>query len=233
MNSKLILIPCTALALIFSSISSYAGEKNWVATNNPAGRSGLRFSIAYTAGVHNGDVKSIQGLLVTDQDNNLSGAHVEVPIDAMATGDLSRDCHMREALGIDYTASRFPNEHVCDRNNRTPDAGADAVVFSKIIFDFTGFQSAPSTDLALAQTVLVNGTLTIHGQTRAITALPLTVQKITNADGSSSLRVQGNFNLSLKNYQVIVKPFKFGPFEIGVSDTAKINIDMAFVDMQP
>src|SRR5260370_18933573 len=89
-----------------------------------------------------------------------------VPISAINGDGGLRDCHMREALGLDYRSSHFPSEHVCDRDNELPASGPDAVVFRDLQFALKELR--PIDDPRLLHqgkpvSVRIQGIWTIHG----------------------------------------------------------------------
>ena len=225
--SKLLL---TSMLLI--SVASPAANRNLNTFKKADGTTGITFSLPYAAGVHKGSAQDLQGTVVLNEQDLLQSAHFEVAITSMTTGNATRDCHMREAIGIDYSKSQFPKDHVCDNNNQTPATGPDSVVFTKIIFDFQKFEQAPATPFQLGtpQDVLVTGTMTMHGITKAVQSLPLKFQMTKATDGTPVLQVLGKLALSLKDYNVQVKPFTLGPISIGVSDKASVDLNLQLAE---
>lgn len=63
--------------------------------------SGLKFSVGYSAGVHKGVASEIDGSAAIDVHDQINSLNFKIPIRSMSTGNLPRDCHMREALGLD------------------------------------------------------------------------------------------------------------------------------------
>src|SRR5262245_5385660 len=93
----------------------------------------MTFSLGWTLGTHEGRASQVSGSLRARLDPlEILEGEFRVPIGAMSTGSVSRNCHMREALGIDYSRSRFPREHVCV-NDQVPASGPDSVVFPDIV----------------------------------------------------------------------------------------------------
>ena len=197
----------------------------------------VSFEISYTAGVHTGTANALTGTLELDGDNRLVKGRFAVPITAMKTRNETRDCHMREALGIDYTHSAFPADHVCNAQNQTPTTGPDSVVYPEIGFEFTDL--VQTTGDALPKTLVPNNTysvflrgrFSIHGQTRlqdgGDPATTLTAKVTLGTDGA--LRLQSSFPVVLKDYGIIVKPSKLGPVTIAVGDKATVNLNLVLV----
>ncbi len=202
--------------------------------------SGVTFQIGYSAGVHDGTVSTILAGVTLDEKNQILAGDFIVPIASMSTGNATRDCHMREALGIDYNnnnakGSKFPAEHVCDSNNQTPKVGPDAIVFDRIKFSFRTVKANSNSVLPAVMEVgkvyklAVQGQWTMHGIVQDI-SLPTSTEfvpvevKLLNAT-TKEIQVSGKFELSLKKFNVIVKPFKFGPINITVADNAKITLN--------
>ncbi len=208
--------------------TSFAAEKIFAPQLKSDTSSGVRFSVPYVAGVHKGTASRVDGKLVLDENDQLLRAHFEVPIGTLSTSNATRDCHMREAMGIDYSNSKFPADHVCDSDNKTPNEGPDSIAYPLVILDFTSFEKAPQTPFqdGVINESLVKATIQIHGQTRELQALPVKIQKTTNSAGISSFRVISKMPISLKDFSITVKPFTFGPLKIGVDDKVTVDLDL-------
>ena len=217
---------------IFVSLSGHTIERTLVPQLKADASSGLRFSVPYAAGVHKGTASRVDGILVMDETDQVSSAHFEVAIGTLSTGNATRDCHMREALGLDYTHSRFPNDHVCDSDNQTPSGGPDAIVHPLISLDFVGFEKAPATPIAegLLTESTVTAQLKIHGQSKELVALPIKILKTKDASGLPVFKVTCRMLISLKEFNVIVKPFTFGPIKIGVDDKVTVDLDLTLAE---
>ena len=61
---------------------------------------GVSFDIGYSAGVHHGKVSDFAGEVIVTSGLLPISAHLSVQIANMSTGNPTRDCHMREALGL-------------------------------------------------------------------------------------------------------------------------------------
>ncbi len=218
------------IATMISSISLGQVDKSYHAVMDSAGQSssGLKFSIAYTTGVHKGSASHMEGLAIIDQNDQLKQLDIRVPITTMSTGNPTRDCHMREALGLDYTQSRFPKDHVCNSADQTPAQGSDAIAFHDINFKFLQIeQTAVSATMNpnVEYPLLITARISIHGVTKDIHSIEIKVTKTIDKDETVSYHVKSSFSLSLNDFGVIVKPLKLGPFSIGVDD--KVNLDIA------
>ncbi len=190
-------------------------------------QTGIAFSIPYSAGTHNGFARSFDGLIETDESDQLVSAQFMVPIESLTTSNKTRDCHMLEALGLDYNASSFPEQHVCNSQNQLPRTGPNSIVYPNLAFQFQSFNQFPTVPLQVGvpTKARVKAVLQIHGVTRQLNSLPITVTK-TIVRGQALLRVQSQFQLSLQNYQIIVKPVRIGPFSFGVDDTLSVSLDL-------
>src|SRR5262245_58017183 len=111
---------------------------------------------------------------------------------------------MREALGLDYAKSGFPEEHVCDDNNKLPASGPDAVVYPEIRFEVTGISAQDDAKLVLdrEKPVDLDGKWTIHGTTK-----PARIPVKIRPEGEG-FRLTGSTKLSLKSFGVEVKSAK-------------------------
>jgi polyisoprenoid-binding protein YceI len=215
-------------SLVFlAANSALSADKIYSLVAQSDGATGIKFSIPYRAGIHHGLSSALKGQVVTDENDQLASAQFQVPIGSLSTNNSTRDCHMREALGIDYTNSRFPKEHVCDSNNVIPSEGPDSIVFPMINLSFVRFEKAPLTPFPVGETLetIVLAEIEIHGQKKEI-RVPLKVLKSIPASGRSQLQIKGKFLIELSDFGIIVKPFKLGRIEIGVGPTATVEVDL-------
>lgn len=185
----------------------------------------IQFSIAYTFGTHKGSANLVLGDVSTDENDNVIKAHFQVPIESITTGNPTRDCHTREALGINYTQSQFPKEHVCNSRNEIPATGPDSIQYPDITVEFLemSLPSEPFT-LGIPQVSQVKVKMSIHGVER-IQIWPVTIIKTINSDRVPGFRLMSHFDESLKDFGVQVKSF----MGIGVKDTVKVQIALDLV----
>jgi len=146
-----------------------------------------------------------------------------VPIASLRGDGGTRDCHMREALGLDYSRSRFPSEHVCDGENRLPATGPDAIAFPEIRLEL--LSARPLDDLGLLAAgkpvrVEIETRWTVHGVTKPAREL---VRVLRDGDG---LRVRGRSTLVLKDFGVVVKSTKVLFAEVTVGDAVTVTYDL-------
>jgi polyisoprenoid-binding protein YceI len=205
--------------LIFSTLSLMAkpieyqmGEKSWAT-----------FDVPYSLGVHNGKTLIDHVTIVFDPLNpqKMSG-EIVIPIARMSTGNPQRDCHLREALGLNYDQSEFPANHVCDKENQLPTSGKNAVVYPYVIFNITGVSAINKDVLSSgkAQNIFVDGEWTIHGvKKKDKIQLQLTLEK-------GMLKAQGDKPLSLKDFNIIVKSGKFLFVTISVKPEIRTHFDL-------
>jgi len=187
--------------------------------------------LVYSLGTHTQTANEVQGALRLE-DSSLAGAEgtIMVPISAIRGDGSTRDCHMREALGLDYSRSRFPSEHVCDGENRLPSAGPDAIVFPEIRLEL--LSARPLDDVGLLASgkpvrVEVETRWTVHGVTRPAREL---VRVLREADG---LRVRGRSTLVLKDFGVVVKSTKVLFAEVSVGDAVTVTYDLKLLPAGP
>lgn len=202
-----------------------AHEIHYEVSDQTAAAPMLRFSIPYTLGTHDGAVHSLSGFAQVTENDQVVSARFEVPIDSMKTGHDLRDCHMREALGIEYSDSRFPREHVCDGNNQIPQSGPDSIQYPVITVEFVGM-TLPSEPFVIGspQNFKVKGKIKIHGIVQE-QVWPVLITKTVNANGIQGFRLVTRFPISLRSFNIKVKPF----MGIGVKDTATVSADIALV----
>ena len=183
--------------------------------------SGVTMTIPYDLGTHHGVASQVTGVITASQNFNSISGKLIVPLATMTTGNPTRDCHMREALGLDYSKSQFPKIHICDPHDQLPTTGPDSVVFQTVEFILLGVtgggdiasQLKPGNSFALT----ANGTWVIHGVQKNI-SFPL---KINVLDGGV-LNIKGTVPFSLSDYGVIVKPV----LGIGVKNDMTATLDI-------
>lgn len=182
---------------------------------------GLTMDIPYVAGTHRGSALEAAGLIDISQDLKIVLGKFSLPISSLKTGNSTRDCHMREALGLNYAVSSFPNKHVCNPQNEIPKTGNDAVVYENIDFELTGIEveGDRSNLLTPGNTFILQamGQWIIHGKNYLMN-IPLKVTVLQDR----LLSVKGSFNLSLKQFEIIVKPV----LGMGVGDNVKVGLDV-------
>ncbi|MES2854818.1 MAG: YceI family protein [Bdellovibrionota bacterium] len=221
------LILMTVLLLSQAASAEYAPQV-FRAVKHEDGASGVRFSIPYTMGVHKGVAQQLTAIAVLNENDELVSARFEIPIAGLKTGNDTRDCHMRESLGIDYSHSAFPSKHVCSSANLIPATGPDAVVHDKIVFDFKRYEKAHAVPLqvGVVQEVLVSGTLKIHGVRREVNALPLKLEMVRTETGAKVIKLASLFPLSLQSFGIIVKPLKVAFVSVGVGDSVTVDLNL-------
>jgi len=183
---------------------------------------GLVVEVPYSLGTHHEHVTEVDGTLRIDPESlRLERSRLTVPLASFRSDDPKRGCHLREALGLDYTRSRFPREHVCDDHNRLPASGPDAIAFPEIAVDLT--RGGPvASDGGLGGEVEAEGTLTAHGVSRPI-RLRLALSRAS--PGSDALRVRARVPLRLSEFGVTVKSANVLFVSISVSDEIVVVVD--------
>ncbi len=188
--------------------------------------------VVYSLGTHTQQAQDIRGEVRLDPLTlaTASGS-VVVPIAGLRGDGGTRDCHMREALGLNYAAGgRFPNEHVCDGHDALPSSGPEAIAYPDIRLDVLGVR--PLDDLALLEQgkpvrVDLEVRWTIHGVARTSRELARVLR-----DGSG-LRVRGRSTVVLAEHGVVVKPTKVLFAEIKVGDAVTVTYDLRLVPVSP
>jgi polyisoprenoid-binding protein YceI len=187
-------------------IARAAGAETWTIVQSPAGEFGMTFTLGWTLGTHHGVASRVTGTLDAQAAPlAIKGGEFHVPITAMSTGSTQRDCHMREALGIDYKGSHFPTAHVCV-NDQVPASGPDSVVYPDIAIKLRGgpppaATRGVATSLVPGQPVDVTVPVefSIHGVTRTISA-PLRLQW----NKPDVVQAQTEFDLKLADFGIVV-----------------------------
>jgi polyisoprenoid-binding protein YceI len=180
--------------------------------------------LVYSLGTHTTTANEIQGTLRLEASSlDAAEGSIVVPIASLRGDGGTRDCHMREALGLDYSRSRFPSEHVCDGENRLPATGPEAIAFPEIRLEL--LSARPLDDLGLLATgkpvrVEIETRWTVHGVTKPAREL---VRVLRDGDG---LRVRGRSTLVLKDFGVVVKSTKVLFAEVTVGDAVTVTYDL-------
>lgn len=198
----------------------------------PAEGSKAQAVVVYSLGTHTQDAQEIRGEVTVDPVTLASATgSVIVPLAGIRGDGGTRDCHMREALGLNYAASgKFPQEHVCDAQDRLPASGPEAIAYPEVRLEVLG--AKPLDDLSLLESgkpvrVELEVRWTLHGVTRPSTELTRVLR-----DGPG-LRVRGRLTVVLAEYGVVVKPTKVLFAEIKVGDAVTVTYDLKLVPVSP
>ncbi len=213
--------PALALALAIPLLA-LAARADPRAFTVQSGRAQVK--LVYTLGTHEENATQLSGAVRLDPET-LTGAAgaLVVPISSISGDRGARDCHLREALGLDYAAADYPATHSCDGDDKLPAAGPHAVVHPEIRFELSA--SKPLDDLkALAAgkpvRVEVDGAWTIHGKTRPAKLLLRVTREGTG------LRVKGQTAIRLADFEVQVKSARILFAEITVGPVAGVELDL-------
>lgn len=224
------------LAALLIALPAFAAPRTYALVYPTEGLAGIRFDLLYSSGTHRGSVGEARGEVTFDPSApGGAKAHFTVPIRGIKTGDETRDCHMREALGLDYARSGFPEEHVCRNDDSLPETGPDAIVFPDLALEVRGVRSAEKAGGGLGSAgtgaaipldrpsrVEVTGEWRIHGKQK-----PARVEMELEPRGDG-LRLLGKTRLSLKDFGIVVKDAKILFLTIRVEDSAEVSLDLFF-----
>ena len=223
MTQKSVILKNINFFILFFSVTTlgcWAFAQDYQLVNHPDGSTGITMAVPYTAGVHEITANSVAGEAKADLATQSFVGQFIVPIDSMKSGNGKRDCHMRECLGLDYSKSKFPGEHVCDNNDALPASGNDGVAFPNVEFDLAGLKgTAGPLTLTPGKTeqAQASGRWTIHGLTKDV-VVPATVT--TAADGSVEVKIKET--LLIADFKAVVKPV----LGIGVNGDVKVSMDL-------
>ena len=191
----------------------------------PAEGSKAEAAVVYSLGTHAQLAQDIRGEVTLDPTTLAGGSGtVVVPLTAIRGDGGTRDCHMREALGLDYAAGgRFPKEHVCDGQDRLPATGPESLAFPDVRVELLG--ARPLDDLALLDAgkpvrVELDVRWTLHGVSRQRQELARVLR-----DGAG-LRARGRSTIVLAEHGVVVKSTKVLFAEIKVGDAVTVTYDL-------
>jgi hypothetical protein len=186
----------------------------------------------YSLGSHTQVAQDIRGEVTLDPTTLAGGSGTVVaPIAGIHGDGGTRDCHMREALGIDYAAGgHFPAEHACDGQNRLPASGPESVAFPDIRLEILGARplDAPAM-LGSGKPVRVELDVrwTVHGVARQRKELTRVVRE---GDG---LHARGRSAIVLADHGIVVKATKVLFTEIKVGDAVTVTYDLRLVNAAP
>lgn len=162
----------------------------------------------YTFGTHELATTQINGH-VKEENGKFSGNFV-VPIKSIKEGRKTLECHLHEALGLDYDKSGYPEEHVCSKTDELPNYGPDSISFPDIRFQIDNVEQSEDS-------FLVTGQWTIHGISKT-EKIEIKFQEIE----PGLKKLQGKLKFNLKDYGVIVKK----AFIISVNNEVDVNLDL-------
>ncbi len=179
--------------------------------------SNVEFSLPYTFGTHHGISKHVVGTVRMDPKSlQLTSVNVQVPVSTFKTGNEEMECHLREALGLDYSKSQFPGKHACDKKHTLPKEGPNSIVYPDIAFSI---QNPSPFILGKNQ---INGTWSIHGVSKSrLTSINITQPKKDEA----KYIIDGVEIFPLDDFGIKVKPF----FVVKVKEQAVATFHIVIV----
>lgn len=194
----------------------------------PAEGSKAEAVVVYSLGSHTQVAQDIRGEVTLDP-TTLSGGSgtVVVPIAGIRGDGSTRDCHMREALGLDYAAGgRFPKEHVCDGDNHLPATGPESIAFPDIRLEVLA--ARPLDELSLLESgkpvrVELDTRWTVHGVSKQQKELTRVVRE------ANGLHVRGRSTVVLADHGIVVKATKVVFAEIKVGDAVTVTYDLHLI----
>lgn len=197
------------LALGLLPIGFAEAGTTWVPTSAK-----IDITIGYTLGTHKLHSASLSGGLTQAGDSlELVSGELLVPIREIKEGSEKLECHLQSSLGIDYTKSRFPGEHVCDSDNRLPETGPDRIVYPNIELKIEKLKKV-SEDLYEAE-----AQWTIHGVSQKVPSLRM---KLENR--GDEIVSTGETQFRLSDFGIVVKR----AFVISVSETTDMKWSITF-----
>jgi polyisoprenoid-binding protein YceI len=216
-----------AALTLTASAKAQGAPGRWVIVPRANADFGMTFSLGWSLGTHQGQASSVTGSMQAQLEPlAITDGEFHVPISAMSTGSRTRDCHMREALGIDYAHSHFPAQHVCV-NDQVPASGPDSVVFPETVIRIRGVRPVQAANqaatvlpgLTLNKPIEVSAVLdlSIHGVTRQIVT-PVRLQLIKQ----DTVQADAEFEWKLADFGVVV----IMPPLLKVDDAVKVSLKL-------
>jgi hypothetical protein len=167
----------------------------------------VEFHLPYTLGTHVGKSSDLSGTF-----NLQKGGEFKLPIETLKTGKEKMDCHMYESLGLDYSKSKFPDEHICD-DNKIP--AGQPYLYKNIILKVSNVEILEKKEESIS--VKAKLTWLIHGL-KIQKELSLMLEKSEKGWSSKT-----KFNLKLSEFGIIVKNFLFIKVKDNVEVITTIN----------
>ncbi|MBF0315866.1 MAG: YceI family protein [Oligoflexia bacterium] len=187
----------------------------------------IKFTLGYSLGTHVGKVYAGTGFVTLEagQLETLRG-EFHIPIAAIRTGnDATRDCHLRESLGLNYQLADYPARHICDSNDMLPETGGASIKYPWIHFtiDKSVLLSSES-DFATTRKAQIRifGTWEMHGQ-KFSSDYPFSVE--FSQDGSS-FTTKGDLVLNFDDFGIQVKPVRVFGFSLSVDEMIKLKLNL-------
>jgi polyisoprenoid-binding protein YceI len=213
-----------SIPLLLASSFSWGAPISYRPVSTTTQKPLIRFTLPYSLGTHEGQTHLILGEIKLDLDHpEKATGSLRASISTLTSDSDKRDCHMREALGLNYDQSDFPKDHVCDDENQLPLTGKNSIAYPDIELKITSVKSHdPSGKIHREKEtqIDVDGTWTIHGVTRT-TRVPM---KVIPEGGK--FRIQGSAPFALSAYRIEVKPAQLVFVTIRVADQAMILFDI-------
>ncbi len=219
----------------------------------------VRIKIPYSLGTHEAILSVAQGLqgeLFLDLEKGvLKPVSFKVPLSALKTGNAEMECHLMEALGLNYQKSKYPKQHVCSQENTLPLSGPDQVAYPEVLVQGAEWIIPPEDKKTFLSSdrMLVSFPIqwTVHGVKKetqvplqVMLGLPVTppaplkpapsagsipdIQPLPNASGGPerTLRVQGSQEFTLKDYGIELIPATIVFFTIRVYESVTATFDL-------
>lgn len=190
----------------------------------PEGSASVRIDLPYTFGTHKLDARLLQGEIRADwKEPRAVSGRLTLPLASIHGGGETLNCHMREAMGLDYSRSAFPGKHVCE-DGKLPATGNDAMAFPDIAFEIRRV-AVDSVRTRSGEYELWRATAygrwTIHGVTRDASIdlrLTLPANEIARPRW---VRVEGVRKIRLSDYGIQVKR----AFVVTAGNEATVKLD--------
>ena len=176
----------------------------------PLEASRVNVKIPYSLGTHELEARGFTGSVdFTENTQLIKSGSIVLEVIKLKGKKQTLVCHMYEALSLDYEKSDFPEDHVCE-DDKLPLEGKNSPVHTEIKVQLLKPVSIESNSVMLMWT--------IHGVTRE-QEVPA---KISWDKEARRLRIQSNFAIDLKDYNITVKKFLF----IGVKDQVTLELEL-------
>ncbi len=198
------------LVFIFNILFAYSNSGALAAAIHWSIDEGSKIDIRakYTFGTHELTTDNISGT-ITELKGQYSGDFA-VPISSIKEGNPKLECHLQEALGLNYEKSDYPNKHICTDDHKIPSEGLNSISYPDIRFKIEDLRKAEDR-------FFVTGQWTIHGVSKT-EKMEILFKEID----SELIKLNGKIKFNLKDYGVTVKK----AFIISVNDEVEVSIDL-------
>lgn len=198
-------------------------------------KSTVNFEFAFTLGKVRGEARLNDFAFDKELINTEPLAPIgklSVDVASMKTGDDERDCHVKESLMLDYSQSKFPDEHICTAEDEIRDDQRGAIKFETVSFEISKIEIEPDWQALVAAgkpaKALASGAWNIRGAQKT-DAIELVLSK--TGESPSKLTAVGATKMDFSDFGIIVKEANLLLFKIRVKSPITVSLKLLFSEI--